>query len=132
MHQRVSAERPWAELIGYSRAMRRGPLIEVGGTTATAKGGEVLFPNDAYQQTKYSLEVMIEAVKELGGTVHDVVRTRAFLTDIDDWEAVGRAHGEVFKELDPASTFLEVSKLLLPGLVVELEATAFTLNGETP
>ena len=131
MYRRVSAERPWAELIGYSRAVRLGPLIEVGGTTATAKDGEVLYPGDAYQQTKYSLEVMIESVKELGGTVHDIVRTRAFLTNIDDWEAVGRAHGELFKELDPASTFLEVSRLLLPGLVVELEATAFIVTEET-
>ena len=131
MYRRVSAERPWAELIGYSRAVRLGPLIEVGGTTATAKDGEVLYPGDAYQQTKYSLEVMIESVKELGGTVHDIVRTRAFLTNIDDWEAVGRAHGELFKELDPASTFLEVSRLLLPGLVVELEATAFIVTDET-
>ena len=131
MYRRVSAERPWAELIGYSRAVRLGPLIEVGGTTATAKDGEVLYPGDAYQQTKYSLEVMVESVKELGGTVHDIVRTRAFLTNIDDWEAVGRAHGELFKELDPASTFLEVSRLLLPGLVVELEATAFIVTEET-
>lgn len=130
MFQRVSAERPWAELIGYSRAVRLGPLIEVGGTTATAKDGAVLFPDDAYQQTKYSLEVMIASVNELGGTVRNIVRTRAFLTNIDDWEAVGRAHGEFFKEFNPASTFIEVSRLLLPGLVVELEATAFIQEEE--
>lgn len=128
MEERVTAKRPWSELIGYSRAMRRGPLIEVSGTTATSPDGEVLHPGDAYLQAKYALEVMVEAIENLGGRVEDVVRTRAFLTDVGDWEAVGRAHGEVFKGYDPASTFVEVSALLLPGLRVELEATAYVTD----
>jgi enamine deaminase RidA (YjgF/YER057c/UK114 family) len=120
----VGAERPWAELIAYSRATRRGCQIEVGGTTATNAAGEALYPGDAYEQTKHALAVMIAAIEELGGTRNDVVRTRAFLTNIGDWEAAGRAHGEIFRGIDPASTFVEVSALLLPGLVVEMEATA--------
>lgn len=125
---RVDAQRPWAPLIAYSRAKRRGPLIEVGGTTATSADGEVLFPGDAYAQTKYALDVMVRAIAELGGTASDVVRTRAFLTNVDDWEAVGTAHGEVFGGIDPASTFVESPRLLLPGLLVELEATAYVLG----
>lgn len=127
-YRTVDAGRPWATLIAYSRATRRANLIEVGGTTATNATGEALFPGDAYSQTKYALEAMVAAITELGGTLSDVVRTRAFLTNIDDWEAVGSAHGEVFKGIDPASTFVEVSRLLLPGLVVELEATALVLD----
>lgn len=126
---RVDARRPWAPLIAYSRAKRRGPLIEVGGTTATSAGGEVMYPGDAYGQTKYALEVMVHAVVELGGSAADIVRTRAFLTNVDDWEAVGRAHGEVFRGIEPASTFVESPRLLLPGLLVELEATAYVLGG---
>lgn len=123
-YQTVDAGRPWAALIAYSRATRRGNLIEVGGTTATSADGTALFPGDAYRQARYALEAMVSAIEQLGGTKDDIVRTRAYLTNIDDWQAVGRAHGEVFRGIDPASTFVEVSRLLLPGLVVELEATA--------
>jgi enamine deaminase RidA (YjgF/YER057c/UK114 family) len=112
-------------MIGYSRAVRTGDLIEVAGTSATSAEGDVLHPGDAYLQARHVLGVMMRAIEELGGTAADVVRTRAFLTRIDDWEGVGRAHGEVFAGLEPASTFVEVSRLLLPGLVVELEATAW-------
>jgi enamine deaminase RidA (YjgF/YER057c/UK114 family) len=122
---RVDARRPWAPVIGYSRAMRKGSLIEVAGTSATGRDGEVIHPGDAYLQASYVLGVMVEAIETLGGTAADVIRTRAYLTTIDDWEAVGRAHGEVFAQLEPASTFVEVSRLLLPGLVVEMEATAW-------
>lgn len=123
-YRTVDAGRPWAGLIAYSRATRRRGFIEVGGTTATSAEGKALFPGDAYEQTRYALAAMVAAIEELGGRASDVVRTRAFLTNIDDWEGVGRAHGEVFHGVDPASTFVEVSRLLLPGLVVELEATA--------
>jgi enamine deaminase RidA (YjgF/YER057c/UK114 family) len=123
-YRTVDARRPWAPIIAYSRAVRRGNVIEVGGTSATSPEGEVLYPGDAYEQTRHVLGVMVSAIEELGGTVADVLRTRAFLTDVDDWEAVGRAHGEVFSGVYPASTFVEVSRLLLPGLVVEMEATA--------
>ncbi len=123
-YRTVDARRPWAPIIAYSRAVRRGNVIEVGGTSATSPDGEVLYPGDAYGQTKHVLDVMLSAIEELGGTAADVLRTRAFLTKVDDWEAVGRAHGEVFSEVYPASTLVEVSRLLLPGLVVEMEATA--------
>lgn len=129
-YRTVDAKRPWSALIAYSRAVRRGAVIEVGGTSATSPEGEVLFPNDAYAQTKYVLDVMMSAIQELGGSAHDVVRTRAFLTNVDDWQGVGRAHGEMFALIKPASTFVEVSRLLLPGLVVELEATAICLDSE--
>jgi enamine deaminase RidA (YjgF/YER057c/UK114 family) len=123
-YQRVDAKRPWSATISYSRAVRRRDVIEVGGTSASTPDGLVLHPGDAYGQARYALGVMIEAIEELGGTAADVVRTRAYLTNVDDWEAVGRAHGEVFEGIEPASTFVEVSRLLLPELVVELEATA--------
>jgi enamine deaminase RidA (YjgF/YER057c/UK114 family) len=128
-YSRVDAKRPWAPLIGYSRAVRRGPLIEVGGTSATAPGGEVLFPGDPYEQTRHIIGVINEALAELGATPSDVVRTRAFLTNVDHWQEVGRAHGEVFGDIQPASSFVEVSRLLLPGLVVEIEATALLSGG---
>lgn len=123
-YRTVDAKRPWAALIAYSRAVRRGNLIEVGGTSATSGDGEALFPGDAYEQTRYVLRAMVTAIEELGGAPEDVVRTRAYLTDITDWEKVGRAHGETFAGISPASTFVEVRALMLPGLVVELEATA--------
>lgn len=123
-YRNVDARRPWAPLIGYSRAVRVGAVIEVGGTSATLPDGQVVAPGGAYLQTKHILQVISEAVIELGGRVEDIVRTRAFLSDIDQWEDVGRAHGEVFGAIQPASTFVEVSRLLLPELVVEIEATA--------
>jgi len=129
---KVPADRPWSALIAYSRAKRRGPLIEVGGTTATSQQGSVLFPGDAYGQARYALEVMVRAIEQLGGSATDVVRTRAFLVDVDDWEAVGRAHGEVFAGIEPASTFVESPRLLLPGLLVELEATAYLMDARRP
>lgn len=122
--QRVSAERPWASVVGYSRAIRRGAFIEVSGTSATTADGQVVAPNDPYRQTKYILQEVVGALAELGASAEDVIRTRVFLTDIADWEAVGRAHGEVFSGIDPACSFVEISALMHPELVVEVEATA--------
>lgn len=129
--QRVDAKRPWAALISYSRAVRRADLIEVGGTSATLPSGEVVAPGDAYEQTKHILGVIEEALKELGASLGDVIRTRAYLTRIEDWEEVGRAHGEAFAGVPPASTFVEVSRLLLDDLVVEIEATALVRAEKT-
>lgn len=126
-YTRVDAARPWAPAISYSRAVRRGDLIEVGGTSSTSPVGDVLHPDDAYAQTKYVLEVIVAAIEELGGQASDVVRTRAYLTRIEDWAEVGKAHGETFAGISPASTFVEVSRLMLPQLVVEVEATALLL-----
>ena len=127
--QHVLAKRPWASLIAYSRAVRVGNLIEVGGTSSTGADGRVIYPNEAYKQTKYVLGVIADALAEVGSSLRDVVRTRVFLTDIGQWEQVGRAHGEVFLGIDPVSTFVEVPRLMLPGLVVEIEAVA--LVGES-
>jgi enamine deaminase RidA (YjgF/YER057c/UK114 family) len=121
----VEAQRPWTAIVGYSRAMRRGPLIEVAGTSATKGDGTVVAPGDPYEQTRYVLAEVIRAIESLGGSVGDVIRTRVFLTDISAWQEVGRAHGEVFGEVRPASSFVEVSALMLPELVVEVEATAY-------
>ena len=123
-YRTVDARRPLAPIIAYSRAVRRGNVIDVGGTSATSPEGEVLYSGDAYEQTKHVLGVVLSAIEELGGTAADVLRIRAFLTNVDDGQAVGRAHGEVFSGIYPASTFVEVSRRLLPGLVVEMEATA--------
>jgi enamine deaminase RidA (YjgF/YER057c/UK114 family) len=128
-YKAVDAQRPWASLVGYSRAVRVGNIIEVGGTSATLPTGEVHAPGDAYRQTAHILEVVVAALRELGAAPEDVVRTRAYLCDINQWKEVGRAHGELFGHIRPASTFVEVSRLLLPGLVVEIEVTAI-IRGE--
>ena len=129
--QTVDAQRPWSALIGYSRAVRVGNMIVVGGTSATLSTGEVVAPGSAYEQTRHILEVIVEAIAELGGAVEDIVRTRAYLTNIDDWEKVGKAHGEFFIPTRPAYAFVEVSRLLLPRLVVEIEATAIVGGRES-
>jgi enamine deaminase RidA (YjgF/YER057c/UK114 family) len=122
--RKVDAQRPWAPVVGYSRAVRRGAVVEVSGTSATTLDGRVVAPNDAYEQAKYVLGQIVDALAELGARPEDVIRTRAYLTDIRDWEEAGRAHGEVFGGIEPACSFVEISGLMLPELVVEFEATA--------
>ncbi len=121
---RVDARRPWAAVVGYSRAVRQGNLVEVSGTSATTAEGTVHAPGDPYEQTRYILGEMLSAMAELGAHAHDVVRTRVYLTDIAHWSEVGRAHGEVFGDVLPASSFVEINRLMLPELVVEVEITA--------
>ena len=116
-------------VVGYSRAVRFGSVVEVGGTSATLPSGEVPHPYDAYQQTVQILTEIGRALSELGAGLGDVIRTRAYLTNIDTWQDVGRAHGETFRNVLPVSTFVEVSRLLLPTLVVEIEATAIVGDG---
>lgn len=122
--QTVDAKRPWASVVGYSRAVRSGNLVEVSGTSATTADGDVVAPSDPYLQTQYILQEVLGALGELGAGPEHIVRTRVYLTSIEHWEAVGRAHGEVFSGLNPACTFIEVGQLMLPELVVEVEATA--------
>jgi len=129
-HELVDAHRPWAGLIGYSRAVRIGNIIEVGGTTATLEDGTVVAPGDAYAQAMHVFEVVVSAIRQLGGDVVDIIRTRVYFTDIGDWEKVGRAHGHMFGAVLPASTFVEVSRLLLPDLMIEVEATAIVQERE--
>ena len=121
--QQVPSNRPW-DPVGYSRAVRVGALIEVAGTTAGAPDGSVIAPGDMYGQTKACLEIIVSALAELGATPEKVIRTRMFLTDISRWEEAGRAHAEVFDEIKPASTMVEVSGFLDPGYLIEIEATA--------
>lgn len=121
--QRVPSERIWSH-VGYSRAVRVGDVIEVAGTSASGPNGQIVAPGDMYEQTRYCINVMKDAIETLGGRVEDVVRTRVFLTDISLWEEAGRAHGEVFGEILPASAFVGVNELLHPDLLVEVEATA--------
>ncbi|MBS0031454.1 RidA family protein [Chitinophaga sp. 22321] len=113
----------WEGKVGYSRAVRVGNVIEVSGTVAT-DNDKVVAEGDAYEQTKFALAKIESSLINAGATLHDVVRTRMFVTDISRWEEYGRAHGEFFKSIKPATTMVEVSKLIDPRYLVEIEATA--------
>jgi enamine deaminase RidA (YjgF/YER057c/UK114 family) len=126
--QNISSGAIWEDTIGYSRAVRIGNIIEVSGTTAT-EGNDVIGKGNAYEQTKYILEKIEKALAQAGGSLTDVVRTRIFITEMSQWEEVGRAHGEVFGSIKPATTMVEVTALIRPDLIVEIEATAI-LNPE--
>jgi len=114
----------WEPIVGYSRAVRMGDLIEVSGTCAVDENGNAVAAGDAYNQTLRILAIIKEAIEELGGSLSDVVRTRIYVTDISQWETVGHAHGEYFKLIRPVTTMVEVSKLIAPEYLVEIEATA--------
>jgi enamine deaminase RidA (YjgF/YER057c/UK114 family) len=123
--KRVEAKAPWVAEWAYSRAARIGPLIEVGGTTAGKPDGTIEGPGDLYAQTTYALAVIIAAVEELGGTKADILRTRVFVRNIEDWREAGRAHAEVFGEQLPTSSCVGGLEFLHPELLVEIEATAY-------
>ena len=114
----------WEPLIGYSRAVKVGDTIRVSGTTATDATGDVVGPGDPYAQTAQAISNIEAALKELGGEIHHVVRTRIYVVNIQDWPEVGRAHAEVFGEIRPASTMLEVRRLADPEMLIEIEADA--------
>jgi len=126
--RRVSSDTEWERTVGYSRAVRVGDRIEVSGTTATDDGA-VVADGDAYEQTRRAIRNVEHALDEAGGSLDDVVRTRLYVTDIDRWEAVGRAHGEAFSEVRPATSMVEVSRLIDPAMLVEVEAVA-VVDGE--
>ena len=119
----ISSDAKWENIVGYSRAVRIGNLVEVSGTTAV-EGEKILDDLDAYGQTKYILQRIEKALKEAGASMSDVIRTRMFVTDISQWDEIGRAHGEYFKDIKPASTMVEVKALISPGLLIEIDATA--------
>lgn len=123
MRKRISSGAKWEDEVGYSRAVRVGDTVHVTGTAAVDEDGE---PLDAgpYEQTARALEIVGDALAAADASVDDVVRTRLFVTDIDDWKEIGRAHGEVFGDVRPATTMVEVSALIDPALCVEIEATA--------
>ena len=121
----ISSGAPWELIVGYSRAVRIGNHIWVSGTTATDENGKIVGVGDAAAQTRYALQKIGRALEEAGVTFADVVRTRTFVTDISQWEAIGRVHGEYFGDIRPAATMVEISKLIDPDHLVEIEVDAF-------
>lgn len=124
--QLISSGAPWEASVGYSRAVKAGNQIFVSGTTAVDGQGNVIGKGDAYAQAKYIFEKIGRALQEAGASFENVVRTRMFVTNINDWQAIGRAHGEFFKDIRPAATMVEVSRLIDPDMLVEIEADAVT------
>lgn len=122
--QLVSSGTMWEPVVGYSRAVRVGPWVSVAGTTAAADGGGAVGGDDIGAQTREALRRVVAALERAGAGPEHVVRTRMFVTDISRWEEVGRAHGEVFGEIRPAASMVEVSRLIDPALLVEIEADA--------
>jgi len=119
----VSSGVIWEDIIGYSRAVRIGNVIEVAGTTALDEAGNLVGADNPYAQTKFIITKIEKALSKAGATLKDIVRTRIFTTDISRWEEIGRAHGEFFSEIKPASTMVEVKALINPAMLVEIEAT---------
>jgi enamine deaminase RidA (YjgF/YER057c/UK114 family) len=119
----VSSGVKWEDIIGYSRAVRIGNVVEVAGTTAVDEAGILVGPDNPYEQTKFIITKIEKALMQAGATLKDIARTRIFTTDIARWEEIGRAHGEFFSEIKPASTMVEVKALINPAMLVEMEAT---------
>lgn len=126
--QRISSGSQYEQPMGFSRAVRVGPMIAVSGTAPISPDGTPAFPGDLYQQTKLCIEIMLRAIADAGGTPESVVRTRIFLSDISRWSEAARAHGEVFANIRPATTMVEVSGFIDPAWLVETEADCYLIE----
>jgi enamine deaminase RidA (YjgF/YER057c/UK114 family) len=120
---KISTGAKWENIVGYSRAVRIGNVVEVSGTVAV-DGDKIIGESDAYEQTKFLLAKIKKALEDAGASLNEVIRTRMFVTDISKWNEIGKAHGEYFKDIKPVTTMVEVKSLISPGLLVEIEASA--------